>query len=253
MTGSRSIGVLCARGASKRLPRKHTRPIAGLPLVGWMCRAAAASGLDRVVLTTEDAEIAAIGRENGADVPFMREAPLAADYASDYDIVVDALDRTEAIDGLSYDIVVMLQPTTPFTSPEDINGCLAALRSDVELGCCFTVRKVSEPPSWMFSRTDDGRAMPFIDGIGANEVAHKQLLSDLFVPNGAAYAMRADAFRKQRRIYAKPLAFHVMPAERSIDIDEAADLAFAEALASSRGFVPFPIEVEIPHSGDRTI
>jgi len=71
----RSVGILCARAASKRLPRKHLRALRGLPLVAWMCRAAAASQLTRAVMTTEDDEIASIAVENGVDAPFRRPAP----------------------------------------------------------------------------------------------------------------------------------------------------------------------------------
>jgi CMP-N,N'-diacetyllegionaminic acid synthase len=234
----KSLGVLCARGASKRLPRKHLRLLLGIPLVAWMCRAAAASTLTRVVLSTEDEDIAAVGQAHGAETPFRRPAPLAEDYAADYDIVVDALDRCEAEDGYHYDMVVMLQPTTPFTQPDDIDGCISKLAADPGLATCFTARPVREPPQWMFSEGADGRALPLFEEIGRNAVAHKQLLPSLWLPNGAAYAVRVDAFRAQRKIYCTPFAFYPMDADRSIDIDDQADLIVAEGLGRMRGFSP---------------
>jgi CMP-N-acetylneuraminic acid synthetase len=234
----RSLGVLCARGSSKRLPRKHLRPLGELPLVAWMCRAAAASQLTRVVMTTEDLEIARIASENGAEVPFRRDAALAEDYAADFDIVVDALDRAEAEEGRRYDIVVMLQPTTPFTRPEDIDGCVARLVKDSNLAACFTVKPVSEPAQWMFIEGPDGRAQALLEGIGANEVAHKQLLPKCWFPSGAAYAVRADSFRQQKRVYATPFAMQPMLPERAVDIDDEVDFLVAQALAEARGFTP---------------
>lgn len=234
----RTLGVLCARGSSKRLPRKHLRLLQGLPLVAWMCRAAAATDLSRVVMTTEDNEIAHAALDNGIEVPFRREARLAEDYASDFDIVVDALDRIETAERRSYDAVVMLQPTTPFTLPEDIDGCVARLAKDRGLAACFTVRPVSEPAQWMFTEGPDGRAQALLDGVGSNAVAHKQLLPKCWFPSGAAYAVRTDSFRQQKRIYATPFAIQPMPAERSVDIDDEVDLLVAEAVARARNFAP---------------
>lgn len=237
----RSLGVLCARGTSKRLPRKHLRPLLGIPLVSWMCRAAAASDLTRVIMSTEDDEIAAEAAKS-VDVPFKRSAHLAEDFVEDFDIVVDALDRAEKEEGKKYDIVVMLQPTTPFTLPADINGCLERMAADDTLACCFTARPVTEPPQWMFVNKDNGRVLPILEDINAsNAAAHKQLLPQCWFPSGAAYAVRAEALRAQKRIYATPYAIQPMPRERSIDIDEEADLILAEAVGRVQKFAPIPI------------
>ena len=245
----RSLGVLCARGSSKRLPRKHLLPLQGLPLVAWMCRAAAASGLSRVVITTEDDEIARIASENGAEVPFRREARLAEDYASDFDIVVDALDRVEAAERRRYDVVVMLQPTTPFTWAEDIDGCVARLARDGGLAACFTAKPISEPAQWMFVEGPDGRAQALLDGIGSNAVAHKQLLPKCWFPSGAAYAVRTDSFRQQKRVYATPFAIQPMPAERSVDIDDEVDFLVADALARAKHFAPVALVERVAPAG----
>lgn len=237
----RSLGILCARAASKRLPRKHLRPLRGLPLVAWMCRAAAASNLTRAVMTTEDDEIAAIAAANGVDVPFRRPAHLAEDFAADYDIVVDALDRVEAEEGARYDVIVLLQPTTPFTQPQDIDGCVARLAEDRQLAACFTAKPVAEPAQWMFIENEQRHAQPLFGGVHSNAVAHKQLLPACWFPSGAAYAVRADAFRTQKRVYATPYAIQPMSRERSIDIDHEIDLLLAETIAQAQDIVPIPL------------
>lgn len=237
----RSLGVLCARGSSKRLPRKHLLPLQGVPLVAWMCRAAAASSLSRVVLTTEDAEIAKVAMANGVEVPFVRPSYLAEDYAADADIVGHALDFCERQEGDFYDVVVMLQPTTPLTQPEDIDGCLQVLAANPTIACCFTARRVTEPPQWMFIREESGRAIPLLEGIGNNQSAHQQLLSATWFPSGAAYAVRVSALRVQNKIYATPLALQPVDSERSIDIDEETDLIMAEKIAALRGYSPLPL------------
>ena len=248
-----ALGVLCARGASKRLPRKHLLPLAGLPLVAWMCQAAAASRLDRVVMSTEDPEIAGVARAHGAEVPFMRPAHLAEDFAADSDIVMDALQRCEAEEGRAYDVVVMLQPTTPFMRPEDVNACLDTLAADPDLGCCFTARPVREPAQWMFLQDAKGRAKPLFSSIGLNDVAHAQKLPPAWFPAGAAYAVRTAALRAHRKIYATPLAFVAMPAERAVDIDDDIDLALAAEIARKHNFAPVPLRGAAPPSAPLVI
>jgi CMP-N-acetylneuraminic acid synthetase len=189
-------------------------------------------------LTTEDEEIAAVARENGVETPFLRPLELASDYAADADIVGHALDHCSREDGDVYDVIVMLQPTTPFTLPSHIRGCLERLAADVGLASCFTARPVREPPQWMFLEGADGRAEPVLKGVVDNADAHKQLLAEAWFPSGAAYAVRTSAFRAQRRIYATPFAFHPMQAERSIDIDEEQDFMIAETTARRHRFTP---------------
>src|SRR5262245_23004085 len=122
-----SLGIIFARGGSKRLPRKNVKPLLGLPLVGWMCRAAAASTLSRAIVSTEDDEIAAICEENSVAAPFRRPAALANDFASSPDILLHAIEAMERIDGRRYDVAALLQPSTPFALPEHIDACLAAM------------------------------------------------------------------------------------------------------------------------------
>ena len=92
----RSLGVILARGASKRLPRKNLKPLVGLPLIAWSLRAALASRIDRVIVSTEDEEIAAVTEANGGEAPFRRPAELAADYAGPLAILRHALDWADA-------------------------------------------------------------------------------------------------------------------------------------------------------------
>ena len=113
----RSLGIIQARGASKRLPRKNVKLLNGAPLISYAVRTALASTLDRLIVTTEDDEIAELARRYGADVPFRRPQHLAADYASDEDILVHALDFCRDQEKRDYDIIVKLHPTTPFALP----------------------------------------------------------------------------------------------------------------------------------------
>ncbi len=232
------LAVIVARGASKRLPRKNLRPLLGVPLVAWSIRAALASSATRVVVTTEDPEIAAAARAEGADVPFMRPAHLAEDFARSDDILIHALDATEADDGRRYAVVAYIQPTTPFLRPEDIDGAVAPVLEG-RAACCFTARDVGEPPWWMFVRGDDGAARPFVSGSIEGDREHSQKLDKAYFPSGAVWALAPDALRTQRRMYCEPLTMSMMDYERSVDIDDETDWIVAEAIARHRGFLPF--------------
>lgn len=230
-----TLGVIVARGSSKRLPRKNLKPLLGAPLVAWSIRAALASKLDRVVVTTEDPEIAEAARAYGADVPFIRPNELAADYARSDDILIHALDATEADDGRHYDVVAYIQPTTPFVLPQHVDAAVDMVATG-GAACCFTARDVTEPPWWMFKVDGDGNARLFIDGSIEGDREHSQKLDKLWFPSGAVWALNCDELRRQRRIYCEPLRAVSMDADRSIDIDDVTDWAMAETIAHLRGF-----------------
>jgi CMP-N,N'-diacetyllegionaminic acid synthase len=234
----RALGIIPARGGSKRLPRKNLLPLNGQPLIAYMIGAANASSLDRVVVSTEDEEIAEVGRRFGGDVPFRRPAALAEDYAQDADILLHAHDTVAAAEGRGYEIVVHLQPTTPFVLPETISACVEVLKTSAA-NCCFAARKVSEPPQWMFERDADGTATPLLARKPAGEEIHTQKLAMPYFPTGAAYAVRTDILRSERSVFVDPLRIVEMDPLRSMDVDEEVDLIIAEQIAKRWGFRVF--------------
>lgn len=234
-----SLGVIVARGGSKRVPRKVLRPLAGHPVIAWMVRAALNSGLDRVVLSTEDDEIAATAQSYGATVPFRRPGALARDDTRNDAVLLDALERMEAMDATSYDTVVLLQSTAPFTRPEQIDACVARL-VESDANCVFAARPVREPPAWMFRDAGDGRAESLLGGelIGAQQLtqSHERVL----LPAGSVWAIRAQALRARRAVYAPPLRMVEVPQECAVDLDEEFDFLVAETAAAHFGFAPMP-------------
>lgn len=231
----RALGIIPARGSSKRLPRKNILPLNGLPLIAYMIGAAKASCLDRVVVSTEDEEIAEVARRHGGDVPFRRPGRLAEDYAEDCDILLHAHDTVAEQEGRGYDIIVHLQPTTPFVLPETISTCVETIRT-TDANCCFAARTVSEPPQWMFVQDADGAVAPLLGKRIEGDAAHTQLLQRPLFPTGAAYAVRTEVLRRERALYVEPLRVAVMEPLRSVDIDEEIDLMLANLLAERHGF-----------------
>lgn len=232
-----TLGVIVARASSKRLPRKNLLPLGGLPLVGWMSRAAAAASLDRLIVSTEDDDIASVCEANGVAAPFRRPEELASDYASSCDIMLHALRTMETADATTYDVIVLLQPTTPFVLPEHIDACIAQL-ADPTVASAFTGRVALDPPRWMFTKDDSGCAQPLLGNWIRGNDEHTQCLETIYRPNGAAYAVRPDAMRSAGHVICDPCRLVVMEAKRSVDIDDALDLIYAETVAEHMGFKP---------------
>jgi len=225
------IAVIHARGGSKRVPLKNIAPLGGKPLVAWCVEAATgARTLDRVMVSTDHDGIAEAARAAGAEVPFRRPAEIAEDVPSEQ-VTRHAVLWHEADGGRTVDIVVTIQPTTPFLRAADIDACVEALIADPARDSALTVYPVHERPEWMFRRDADGglgsyrgRAIAGADGVS-------QTLEALYHPNGGAYATRrALLFDEDRLIGDRPYG-HVMSRTRSVDIDEPVDLLIAEGVA----------------------
>ncbi len=229
-----SLGVIVARGGSRRIPRKVLQSVAGTPLLAWCARAARQSRLQRIVLSTDDEEIAALGRSEGIEVPFMRPAALAGDFVCNDDVVLHAMAALDA----EFDIAVLLQPTVPFMLPAHIDACLDSVEAG-EAACCFAAKPVREPPQWMFTQAADGALSLLMGGALAGDRQHTQKLAPHLLPAGAIWAIRSATLKTTGRIYSEPLRAVTMEPERAVDIDEPEDLAVAEAYARQFGFAPF--------------
>jgi len=234
---TRSLGVIVARGASKRIPRKVIRPLLGAPLLAWTGRAATASRLDRVIVSTEDEEIAAVARAWSLDVPFLRPATLAEDYVGPDQVLLHALETLEREYGDTFDVAALIQPTAPFITAPHIDSCLARLE-DSDARCCFLARRASEPPQWMFRETERGDVELMMDGELAGARQHTQLVEPAILPAGAVWVVRRASLQQEQRIYMAPMRAVVVPRERAVDIDEEYDFIVAEAIARHHGFAP---------------
>ena len=223
MIGERRVlALIPARGGSKGIPGKNIVELAGKPLIAWTIDAARASRhIDDVVLTTDDEAIAQVGRRFGASVPFMRPAALATDEASTMDVVFDALDRLP-----SFDIVVVLQPTSPMRTTADIDAALAMLSSAPS---CVSLRPALDHPYLTFRIDDHEALMPFA-AAAEGQSLRRQDLPDAWCLNGAVYAAEIAWLRTHRSFISAQTVAYRMPAGRSIDIDTPADLRVAEAL-----------------------
>jgi len=223
--GKRIVAVIAARGGSKGLPRKNVLPLAGRPLIAWSVMAAQGSALiDRTIVSTDDEEIAEAARAAGGEVPFLRPADLATDSASIIDAMLHAVDTL----GETPDYVVLLQATSPLRLASDIDDCIR-LCLDNDAPAAATITPAAKSPYWMFLRDDDGRVRPVIERETVGD--QRQSLPPAFAANGAVYVARTDWLRRERTFWRPGQTLgHVMPAERSVDIDSLLDFRLAQLL-----------------------
>ncbi|MEO0462655.1 MAG: acylneuraminate cytidylyltransferase family protein [Pseudomonadota bacterium] len=221
-----TLALIPARGGSKGIPRKNVLDLAGKPLIAWTIEAAlGANSVSRVVVTTDDAEIADIAREHGAEVPFMRPADLASDTAPGIAPVMHALGELPQTDAL-----VLLQPTSPLRTAAHIDSALALAHAR-GAPSLVSVRAVEEHPAHMFRLGDNERLSPYApDDI----TPRRQDLPPLWLLNGAIYFAEADWLRESGALVAPETIGFPMDARASVDIDTQLDWQLAEQLLSDR-------------------
>jgi CMP-N-acetylneuraminic acid synthetase len=229
----KTLGLILARGGSKRVPRKNLRLLGGKPLINWTVDAAlAATSLDRVILSTDDAEIAATAVAAGCDVPFMRPPELATDTTTSADVVRHALAAIDA--AATFSRLVLLQPTSPLRTSEDIDGAVALARGQ-DLASVVGICPAESVPAHLFWHEADGRLSSVI-GAPFEEIAGRrsQDCRPGYRLNGAVYVARLDWFLAGGELIGPDSVGYVMPRERSVDIDDEMGLLEAEMIVSRR-------------------
>lgn len=231
MSSLRVLGLVPARGGSRGIPRKNVRPLAGRPLLAYTAEAALASrSLARVVLSTDDPEIAAVGRACGLDVPFTRPSELAADASPTLGVVRHALDALP--DGHEYDAVCLLQPTDPFRTTAEIDEAVALFRSS-GADTVISVHRVPDKynPHWVYLRGDDG-ALRLATGELA-PIARRQDLPPAFHRSGSVYVTRRQTILDGSLFGARVVGLETDP-DGSVNLDTMDDWELAERMLRER-------------------
>jgi CMP-N,N'-diacetyllegionaminic acid synthase len=223
----RVLAVIPARGGSKRLPRKNMLDLTGKPLIAWSIESALESQyIDRVVVSTDDDEIAAISRQYGADVPFMRPSELALDETTSIDTVLHTIKTLESL-GNKYDIMILLQPTSPLRKVSDIDNSISQLDSSGDKSV-VSVCEAEHSPLWANMLPEDHSMNSFISDEVIN--CRSQDLPVYYRLNGALYVVCINTLltmRKPTLLLKENCSAYIMPQERSIDIDTKLDLLYA--------------------------
>lgn len=217
---ARCLAVIPARGGSKGVPGKNIRLLAGKPLIAWTIEAAKRSKyITTTIVSTDDEEISTVAIEYGAEVPFIRPAHLAEDDTPGVAPILHALEQCP-----DYDYVVVLQPTSPLRTAEDIDGTIEKMfKNDGDF--CVSVAEASQSPYWMYTLNKDDVMRPLID---SPLVVRRQELPKAYILNGAVYVAKVEELKKTESFITSETVAYEMPEERSFDIDVEKDFLVCE-------------------------
>ena len=234
LNSQRVLAVVPARGGSTGIPLKNLRPVFGVPMVarvGAVVREL--PFIDRAVVSTDHDGIAAVAEAAGLAAPFRRPANLSGARIGDWDVLTHALREMERLDGVIYDIVVMLQPTCPLRRPEHVGAAVETLVNE-EWDAVWTVSQTDSKEHPLKQLTiDDGR-LDYYDQAGRQIVARQQL-RPVYHRNGVAYAVTRDCLLTQGTIMGARTAALVLEGH-FVSIDTEWDIALAEFIMRQQGW-----------------
>ncbi len=221
------LAIIPARGGSKGLPGKNIKALGGTPLINWTVKAALSCPLiDRTIVTTDSQQIANVAESAGAEIPFIRPEELAADDTSSADVVLHAINALDE----SFDLIVLLQPTSPFRNGQDIHDALLQCQQAnnyTSISVCAT----DKSPSWLFW-CDDNRLTPIL-GKQSN-ATRRQDVNDAYGLNGAIYVVPVERFKQERKFLFDDSLPFIMQKQSSVDIDDAMDFRIAELILADQ-------------------
>lgn len=226
------LGIIPARGGSKRVPKKNIRPLAGKPLIGYTIEAALESKhINRLVVSTDDKEIARIAREYGAEVPFLRPPELAGNTVPDQPVFLHVLERLKVQDSYEPEIVLNLRPTTPLKTPQTIDKVIKEI-INTNADIVRTMSRVEgvHHPYWMYKISEQGQAAPFLDNVDVNKFYQRQLLPPVYRINGVVDAMKTKLICDGNILHNENMRGVTISEEESVDIDTEFDFALCECL-----------------------
>jgi CMP-N,N'-diacetyllegionaminic acid synthase len=225
------LALIPARGGSKGIPRKNVIEIAGKPLIAWSIRQALeATRVTRVIVSTDDPEIASVAREWGAEVPFMRPARYALDGSPDIDVFRHALELLAEEEGYSPEVVVHLRPTGPVRRVADIDAAADVLLADPTADAVRSVSLVHQSPYKMWRISEDGSMEPLlrIPGVRDCQSQPRQSLPQVFWQNGYVDVLRPRAVLEQGSMWGDRVLPFVVDTEL-FDLDYPEDVPPVEA------------------------
>jgi CMP-N-acetylneuraminic acid synthetase len=226
------LGIITARGGSKGVPRKNIRPLVGKPLIAHSILVGKASKyIDRLVLSSDDAEIIEVGKSYGAEAPFVRPSYLATDTMKSLPVLQHVIDFCERQENRKYDFIALLEPTAPTRITEDVDRCIEIATKNnadsvvgvVEAGHMHPVRA---------TKIVDGKMEPFC--MPEPEGLRRQDQEKVYYRNGSVYVFKRESLMEKNSLWGAIRLPYIMPPERSVNIDEEADFLVAEYFLKKR-------------------
>ena len=232
INGKSVLAIIPARGGSKGLPGKNIKKLCGKPLIAWSIEVAeTCSAIDRVVVSTDDDKLVDVVKKYGAEVPFERPAELANDTASTINVIFHTIDWLREHQDFRPEYILLLQPTSPLRTVEDIEGTIQTLK-DKDARAVVSVCETDHHPWWSNILSEDGNMKDFIRPKILNK--RRQDLPKYYRLNGAIY-LAATKYLRERNGFFGPNTFaYEMPKERSVDIDSDLDFKLVSLLLQDK-------------------
>ena len=224
------LAIIPARKGSKRIENKNILDLCGKPLIAYTIEAATSSGvINKVIVSTNCEQTAEISKKYGAEVPFIRPDELATDNAATYSVLEHAISYFKE-KKILFDLIVLLQPTSPLRSPKDIDGAVALI--DENTDAVVSVCEAEYSPLWCNTLPPDHSMKNFLNKNLTGK--RSQELPVYYRLNGAVYAANTDYLLKNKGFFGQRTKAYIMPRSRSVDIDTIDDLRYAEFLLRSK-------------------
>jgi len=232
----KTLAIIPAREGSKGIPDKNVKPLLNRPLVWWTISEAQKAAVDRVIVSTDSERYRSILEQYGADLfPFIRPEKLAKDKTPSSDVIIHALDWMEKNEGTKYDTVVLLEPTSPMRTAEQINEGLERLRNAPKAKALVSV---TEQPNYnpliAFETTKDGLIVPFGGGQEFPDHPRRQALRPAYFMSGDLYISNVQTYRQKRCFDHDKTIAYILPKYHAYEVDDPADLVVIEALMKAR-------------------
>ena len=230
---NRLLAIIPARGGSKGICRKNIKTFGGKPLISWTIEEAKkCKYIDRIIVSTDDEQIADISKKYSAEVPFLRPKELSEDESPIIDAVYHLIDYLMKYEKYLPDFVALLQPTSPLRTYRDINIAFAHLLANKKANAVASITEVTEKPFWMRELSKDGFISYFLQH--SFKDFRRQDLPLIYIVNGAVFICKTNALMNQLTFTPNKTLGYVMPRDRSIDIDELIDLKLAKLILSEK-------------------
>jgi CMP-N-acetylneuraminic acid synthetase len=222
------IGIIPARGGSKGLLRKNILPLLGKPLISWTIEQSLSSKyFDRIIVSSDDEEIADIAKHHGADVPFMRPKELSEDITPMMDVIFHAINFFKDKD-IFFDYIALLEPTSPLRNIDDIDNAIKELiEHQTEADSLVSVGEVHLEHPAIMKNIVDGYVKPYE---ADKTVFRRQDLNKVFFPYGVIYLSKTEEFIKQKTFYQERTIPYIIERWQNYEIDDIYDFICIEAI-----------------------
>jgi len=227
------IGLITARGGSRSIPGKNIKLLAGKPLIAWTIEAALqCKELRRVIVSTDDEKIAEVAQQLGAEVPFIRPVELSQDDSSHISVVLHTIHWLEEKEGFCPDYIMLLQPTSPFRTVEDMQKSIQFAK-DNHAVAVMSVCEATKHPYKTYKILENGTLEYFIpSNIGYK---YRQALPKVYEENGAIYLNKRSSLLQDQTFLPTGTIAYVMPEARSLDVDTPWDFYVADLVLKNQG------------------